>query len=325
MQKAAPPKAGKLSPYAAADSAIRREDRPMRAIGLILVATFFFGLIDASGKYLISTANLPATQVVWVRFLGQLLAIVAMLGILSVPRLLRSKRKWTQLVRSTLLLLSTLFNFLALRHLRLDQTVTIQFLAPLTVALLAGPMLGEWVGWRRFLAIMVGFGGIIVAIRPGATTFEPAFVLALLCMLSYAFFMIVTRMLAGEDSAETTLFYSLLVGTYFTAPFAIVDWVWPQDRITTLVMVFIGVWGAIGHYLFIVAYRFAPASTLAPFTYASLVTHTTLGFLIFGQFPDQYTLAGAAVVIGSGLYLLHRERFTARKKAQAEAHSASEF
>lgn len=298
----------------AADAAIRREDRPLRAIGLILVATFFFGLIDASGKYLIGTAQLPATQVVWVRFLGQLLAIVAVLGIVSVPRLLQSKRRWTQLVRSTLLLLSTLFNFLALRHLRLDQSVTIQFLAPLTVALLAGPILGEWVGWRRFVAILVGFAGILVAIRPGAGTFEPAFILAFLCMLSYAAFMIVTRMLAGQDSAETTLFYSLLVGTYFTAPFAIVDWVWPQDRVTMLVMLMIGIWGAIGHYLFIVAYRFAPASTLAPFTYASLITHTTLGILIFGQYPDHYTLIGAAVVIASGLYLLHRERVTSRQR-----------
>ncbi len=301
---------------------IRRVDRPLRGIGLVVIATLFFSLIDASGKYLLSIGQLPATQVVWVRFLGQLLAIVAMLGVVSMPRLLKTKRLGLQLVRSTLLLSSTAFNFLALKYLRLDQTATIQFLAPLTVALMSGPLLGEWVGWRRMVAILVGFGGIIVAVRPGAEAFEPAFILAFLCMLSYAFFIVVTRFLSGQDSSETTLFYSLFAGTYFVAPFAIVDWVWPQDKLTLVVMCLIGIFGAIGHYLFIVAYRFAPASTLAPFVYLSLITHAFFGFIIFGHVPDQFTLIGAAIVIGSGLYILHRERVLNREKMQAALTAA---
>lgn len=296
-----------------------RADRPLRGIALVCIATLFFSLIDASGKYLLSIGQLPATQVVWVRFLGQLLAIVAVLGVVSVPRLLKSNRIGLQLVRSTLLLLSTAFNFLSLKYLRLDQTATIQFLAPLTVALMAGPLLGEWVGWRRMIAIAVGFGGILIAVRPGAEAFEPAFILAFLCMLSYAFFIIVTRYLSGHDSSETTLFYSLFMGTYFVAPFAIVDWVWPKDPLTLAVMFAIGIFGAIGHYLFIVAYRFAPASTLAPFVYLSLMTHAFFGYAIFGHVPDRYTLIGAAVVIASGLYILHRERVKNRAKLAAVA------
>ncbi len=282
--------------------------QPFKAIGLICLAVICFSALDATGKYMITAGHLPVSQVVWVRFVGQFVAIVVGLGLVAVPSLLRARKPGWQLLRSLLLLGSTAFNFLALKTLRLDQTMTVQFLTPLTVALLAGPVLREWVGWRRMTAILVGFCGVVIAIQPGSSTFELAFVWAAGSMLSYAAFTLLTRHLAAHDGVPVTLFYSMFAGVVLTAPFAISEWVWPQTPIIWFGIVSCGVWAAIGHALFIAAFRYAPASSVAPFTYFSLVTHTTAGYFVFGQTPDAVTLAGASVVIASGLYLLHRER-----------------
>ena len=289
--------------------------RPLRAVGLMCLAWVLFACLDTTAKYLGSATDLPSAQVVWMRFLGQFLAMVAVLGLLAVPRLLRTQRLKTQVARSFLLLGSTGLNFLALKHLRLDQTTTVGFLTPLTVALLAGPMLGEWIGWRRALAVLVGFGGILVAIRPGFTDVHPAFLFSFGSMLCYAVFSIVTRYLAAFDRAEVTLFYSLFAGTLIVAPFALADWVWPADKFIWLLLLSMGVFGGLGHYLFILAHRHSPASIIAPFLYISLLTHSTAGYLVFGHVPDRWTLGGAAIVIVSGLYLLQRERATSRAAA----------
>jgi drug/metabolite transporter (DMT)-like permease len=287
----------------------------LRAIGLMCAAWLMFAALDATAKYLAAVVQMPAAQAVWMRFLGQFVAMVVALGLLAVPRLVQTRKLRVQIFRSFLLLSSTGFNFLALRHLRLDQTTTIGFLTPLTVAILAGPFLGEWIGWRRAIAIAIGFAGILVALRPGFTSVHYAFGFSLAGMLSYAAFSLVTRYLAAYDTAEVTLFYSLLAGSIVMAPFAIVDWQWPQDGFVWFLMMSMGFYGGLGHYLFILAHRHAPASIIAPFLYISLITHSTAGYLVFGQVPDEWTLSGAAIVIMTGLYLLHRERVTARAAA----------
>jgi drug/metabolite transporter (DMT)-like permease len=191
------------------------------------------------------------------------------------------------------------------------------------VALLAGPFLGEWIGWRRAVAIAVGFAGIIIALRPGVAEIHPAFAVAFAGMLCYSLFSLVTRYLAPFDAAEVTLFYSLMAGTLILAPFALTQWVWPADFFTWVLLLSMGVYGGLGHYLFILAHRHAPASIIAPFLYISLLTHSTAGFLVFGQVPDAWTLAGAGVVILSGLYLLQRERVTVRAPAVAMTAQAT--
>ena len=205
-------------------------------------------------------------------------------------------------------------NFLALRHLRLDQTTTIGFLTPLMVACWPGPCWGEWIGWRRAVAILWAFAA------PGRhparlRDVHPAFLLSFASMLCYAVFSIVTRYLAAFDRAEVTLFYSLLAGTIMVAPLALTNWVWPADHFTWALLLSTGIYGGLGHYLFILAHRHAAASIIAPFLYISLLTHSTAGFLVFGHVPDWWTLSGAAIVIASGLYLLQRERATARVAA----------
>lgn len=285
----------------------RQTDR-VRAIGLMILAVSLFSGLDATAKYLVTTTDTPLTQIVWIRFLGQFAVIVVVLGAVSVPRLLHSQKPGLQVARSFLLLFSTACNFLALRHLRLDQTVTIQFLAPLLVAMLAGPMLGEWIGWRRLVAVVVGFVGILIMIRPGFADIHPAVLWALGSMLCYAAFMLLTRYLTAYDPPATTLFYSLFAGTFLVAPLALMDWVWPRELFTWALLAGMGLWAAAGHYVFILAHRAAPASVVAPFLYVQLVSVTGLGFFVFGDLPDLWTLAGAAVVVGSGIYLVHRER-----------------
>ena len=280
----------------------------LRAIGLMILAVSLFACLDATAKYLVTRANLPLPQIVWMRFLGQLGIMVLALGLLAVPRLFTTKKLGAQLLRSCLLLASTVLNFLALRTLRLDQSLTIQFLAPLVVALAAGPLLGEWVGWRRFLAICIGFCGILVVIRPGFEAVPPGVIFALGCMIAYASFILLTRYISAYDSAEVTLTYSMLAGVLLVAPIAIDQWVWPADEFTWALCISMGIWASIGHFIFIVAYRLAPASMLAPFLYTQLLTTTILGFSIFGDVPDQWTIVGSAIVIASGIYLVHRER-----------------
>src|SRR5262245_31591817 len=200
-----------------APSSHQTVSRPLRAIGLMCLAWVLFACLDATAKYLAAIVGMPAAQAVWMRFLGQFVAMVVALGLLAIPRLLRTTKLKVQIVRSFLLLSSTAFNFLALRHLRLDQTTTIGFLTPLTVALLAGPFLGEWISWRRAIAIGIGFAGILVALRPGFTVVHYAFAFSFAGMLSYAVFSLVTRYLAAYDSAEVAIFYFVFVVSLIVA------------------------------------------------------------------------------------------------------------
>jgi drug/metabolite transporter (DMT)-like permease len=297
----------------------------LRGIGLMCVALVLFSALDATAKYIATRSGLPVSQVTWLRFVSQCALVVLTFGVLALPHLLYS-RKWThQVARSFLMLGSTMFNFMALKTLRLDQTLTIGFLAPFVVALLAGPFLGEWIRWRRLLAIIVGFCGILVVVRPGYANFETGMLFAALGTLCYAVFMLLTRYLSRFDPPEVTIFYSMLAGVFVMAPFAIAEWVWPRDAFTWALLLSTGLWGGLGHYIFILAYRHAPATTLAPFIYFGLITHTALGYLVFDQLPDEWTIAGAMIVIASGIYLVHRERVTAmeRRKTEEAAKSTS--
>jgi drug/metabolite transporter (DMT)-like permease len=293
----------------------------LRGIGLMCLALVLFSALDTTAKYIATRSGLPISQVTWLRFMSQFALVVITFGVLAVPRLLYSQKWKHQVFRSFLMLGSTAFNFLALKTLRLDQTLTIGFLAPFIVALLAGPFLGEWIGWRRMVAIAVGFCGILVVVRPGYATFDFGMIYAGIGMMCYAIFMLLTRYLTRFDPPEVTIFYSMLAGVFVVAPFALAEWIWPRDAFTWAMLISTGLWGGLGHYIFILAYRHAPASTLAPFIYFGLITHTALGYLVFDQLPDTWTISGALIVVASGVYLVHREHVTAmaRRKASAGA------
>jgi drug/metabolite transporter (DMT)-like permease len=283
----------------------------LKAITLMVIAVVFFSALDTAAKYLVTREGLSVAQVVWSRFIGQfllLLILVPAFGIMSAKALFTTNRFGLQMVRSVLMVGTTAFNFLALQYLRLDQTITIVFLAPLMVALLAGPLLGEWVGRRRLIAIFVGFVGVVIAVRPGFGDVHPAVLYAFAAMFVYALFMLLTRHMAHVDPPLVTLFYSMFVGTFAGAPFAFAGWQTPPDVLSLVLLSVLGVLGGTGHWLFIHAYRLAPASAIAPFLYMQILSMVAFGFAVFGDLPDIWTLAGASLIVASGVYLVHRER-----------------
>ncbi|MGC1464964.1 MAG: DMT family transporter [Pseudolabrys sp.] len=291
------------------DTKLRRQR--LTGIAFICGTVIFFATLDTTAKYL--NHYMDTVQVVWARYTGGFLLALVLSNPVSRPSLMVTSRPWLQIGRSLLLLGSTAFNFLALRWLQLDQTTAIMFSTPFLVAVLSGPLLGEWVGWRRWIAIVVGFAGVLLVARPGFGGIHPAALLSVLSVLCYGSYMIATRILARTDSNETTLFYSNVVGAVLMSLVIPFFWSTPHDPLIIGLMVLSGALASIGHYLLIIAHRLAPPAALAPFLYTQLVWVIVLSFVVFGDLPNGWTLAGMAVVVASGLYLLHRDRKVGRR------------
>jgi drug/metabolite transporter (DMT)-like permease len=291
------------------DASHERRQR-LTGIALMCGAVACFSLLDTTAKYL--NLHMSTVQVVWARYAGAFLLPLIVSNPWTTPGLLRTTRPGLQVFRSMLLLGSTLGNFTAVRYLQLDQAVAIVFSTPFFVAALSGPILGEWVRWRRWTAICVGFVGVLLVTRPGAGGIHPAALLSLSSAVCYAIYSISTRILARTDSNETTLFYSNLVGAAAMTPAVWFVWETPTEPLIITLMVAAGALGSFGHYLLIAGHRLAPAALLSPFIYTELLWVIILGFLVFGDVPNRWTIAGASIVIASGLYILHRERIRGR-------------
>jgi len=285
--------------------ALQRRQR-LTGIGLMCVTMICFSCLDSTAKYL--NHFMDTLEVVWARYAGGFALALVLSNPLARPAIMKTKRPWLQIGRSILLLGSTLLNFSALRWLQLDQTTSILFATPFLVALMSGPILGEWVGWRRWIAIGVGFAGVILVTRPGFGGIHPAALLSVASLFCYGFYIISTRVLSRSDSSETTLFYSNLLGAVVMSLVVPFVWTTPDRWFHVALMLGMGALGSTGHYLLIIAHRLAPPVVLAPFMYTQLVWVVALGYIIFADLPNHWTLAGAAIVVASGLYLLHRER-----------------
>ncbi|NBJ12229.1 DMT family transporter [Microvirga arsenatis] len=298
-----------VSPSVPASTLAQRRNR-LTGIALMCAALFCFSCLDATAKWLNRSVDPMVT--VWARYMSAALLTFAVVNPRTQPGALRTRRLTLQLIRSFLLFASTLCNFLALQYLQLVETQSIIFATPLLVALLAGPILGERIGWQRLAAIAVGFAGILVIARPGLGTMHPAALLSLAGSVAYAFYNIVTRMLAGSDSIATTTLYSSLAGIVFVTP--VLPWIWttPSSPLVWFLLATTGFYGAFGHWLLVLAHARAPAAILAPFIYTQIVWMLVLGYLLFGDWPDPWTFVGAGIVIASGLYLLSRERMKPR-------------
>lgn len=289
------------------------EDRRLLGIGLVLTAFLCFTLIDTSAKWMINH-GLPPLQVVFVRYAVHFALIAGLLLPRYGPALLRTSNPKLELVRALVLLGSTIANFNAVSHLPLTVTGSILFSVPLIVCALSIPILGERVGWRRWAAILFGFAGVLVIIRPGSEAFSFYVVFSLVSVFCYAFYNIINRLLAGVDAASTQQFYSALIATVCIAPFAFGEWVWPSEPWSWVAFCVIGAAGAVGHQIYTIAHRFAPASTLVPFIYSQIIYLSASSWLVFGQPPDKWILVGAPMVIGSGLYIWLRERHLAAER-----------
>jgi drug/metabolite transporter (DMT)-like permease len=278
----------------------------LRGIGFYCLALVLFACLDTTAKY--TSRTLPVMEVVFFRYAGATVLCLIAFRPWHDHRPFLTGRPLRQLLRSAFLLGSTILNFLALRKLQLAETTTISFAGAFVVAGLAVPFLGEWIGPRRWIAILIGFIGVIVVTRPGPDGLQPAVLLSIGAMLCNSFYSILTRHLAPTDSAEGLLLFPLVTATIAMMPFALPGFVWPPDAFIGLLLLAIGVFGAVGHWCFILAYRRAPASVLAPFVYSQLIWMTLLGYLVFGDLPHRMTLLGATIIIASGLYILYRER-----------------
>jgi drug/metabolite transporter (DMT)-like permease len=285
--------------------------RPALAgILLIIAAGILFTVMDASAKYL--SQRLPLVEVAWGRYLFHALTLPFLLARAGGFASLRSHRLGLQLWRSVYLLASTVLFWLALRFIPLADATAVGFVGPLMLTALSVPFLGEKVGPRRWAAVGVGFVGALVIIRPGPAMAQPAALLPLASAAAFAAYAISTRILSRYDGWTTTLFWSASVGLVLLS--LLVPFVWQTPDLAGWIgLAFLGFIGSLAHLLLILAYARAPASSLAPLSYLQLIWSTILGLLLFGNFPDRWTLAGGAIVAASGLYVIHRERLRRRE------------
>ena len=263
--------------------------------------------VDAAAKYM--SPSLHGVQVVW----GYSLAItVLVLGYAAVrPEPLRrafsTRRPLLQIGRGAMLFVTISMLFVALAHMPLADVIAISFAAPLFITLLAVPLLSERVGAHRIAAVVAGLAGVAIVMRPGAGVFEWAALLALASALFFSFFQITTRVLAATEAPFTTLLYTG-IGTLACSSVAVPFFWAPISTFEIGVFAVIGTLGVGAHVCMIRAYAFTQASFLAPFNYAKLLWAVALGYLVFAEVPQLNVIAGSAVIVASGLYVLYRER-----------------
>lgn len=283
---------------------LKADSRQVRRRGIVLVslATFCFAILDASAKWLVQ--SLPVVEVVWLRFATHVV-LMALLLAPSHGRSLLHMHSWRlQLLRAAMLASMTGLNFWALQYLQLAETGAIQFSVPILIALLSAWWLHERLDGRRILAIGAGFAGVLLVIRPGTQAFHPAIVLSVANAFLYAAFNLLTRRMAATESPQATQLLSAAGAALVLAPFAWVQWQSPPSALHWGLIALCGLMGGLGHLLVAMAHRYATAAVLGPFLYQQILYLTLWGWLVFNQVPDALVVAGAAVVVCSGLYLL---------------------
>ena len=285
----------------------QQQARALFGIILMLIAYLIFSFIDVSAKWL-AMAGLPAMQLAFMRYVGHMAISTGLLvrdGDLG--SLFRTKYLLVVMFRGSLLMGSTILNFIAVQYLPLTLTSTILFSAPIIICLLSWPLLGEKVGYWRWSAIMLGFIGILVTIRPFDSDFHYAAFYSLGGAFCFALYSILTRRLAGEISVDVMQFHSGFVGTVVLFPFAILGWQSPDTMMDWAIMIMLGVFGWMGHQLLTHAHSFAAANVLTPFGYSFILFLTTWSYLVFDHLPDIWTVIGASIIITSGLIIWFRE------------------
>jgi drug/metabolite transporter (DMT)-like permease len=206
---------------------------------------------------------------------------------------------------------SVLFVY-GIREMTMAQATTISFLSPLLITVLSIPLLGEVVGIRRWGAVAAGMTGMLIVVRPGTAGFQPAAFFGVASSICWAMALIITRKIAASDAPQTTIFWSALIGSVVLTILLPFEARWPTWWQLSLCLM-LGVLSSVGQWLVVLAHRLAPASVLAPFSYTQLPWVTLGGYLVFSNLPDRWTLVGASIIIGSGLYTAHRERVRARE------------
>ncbi|MEC9344644.1 MAG: DMT family transporter [Pseudomonadota bacterium] len=293
-------------------NALPFEPRALTGILYMIAAVSLFPLMNATVKYL-GNAGYPVGEVIWARYVGHFVWAALFFMPRGGVRILRTARPGLQLLRSALLFSCTAVYFIAIQHLDLTMAAAISFTSPIIVTALSVPMLGEQVGIRRWIAVVVGFAGALLVIRPGGDSFHWAMLLVAFNAFAYAFYQLLTRKAASEPP-ETSMIWSAIVGAV-VASFLLIDgFELPRTAWHWVLFLSMGFIGGIGHYFVVKAFQHATVAVVTPFSYFQLVGATTLGFFIFGDIPDRWTWVGASIIVGSGLYITWREQ---KKKKKA--------
>lgn len=293
---------------------------PILGMAVMVAAMAFIPLMDGIAKAL--TERNPTLEVVWARYFFHFLFLLPLVLWRYGNRTFVSSRPGLQVLRGCLLLTATICFFGAIADIPLVDATAIVFVYPFIVTALAPLVLGEKVGVWRWSAVVVGFIGAMIVIRPGFQTVSPAMMLALGTGLSYAIYVLLTRKMAGSDPPLVTLLITGLVGTIGSSLMLPFVWVTPTPN-DFLLMMLIGVMAAIGHYGIIVAHEWASAPLLAPYSYVEIVSATIVGYVLFGDLPESLTWLGIFVIVASGIVIAWREGYVVRRDRRV-ASKASE-
>jgi len=286
-----------------------QKHQPLKGIFLFITAIFLISIVDTICKFF--TKDLHAIQIVW----GYLIGINVTLWIFffirgeKLSKLVKSNRLVLQLIRPAFLICSISSLFLGLTYLPIAEATAIGFVAPLFITALSVPILREKVGIHRWSAVVIGFLGVIIIVRPGTEFWHIASIMPLLGAFFFALFQIMTRLLSATENTYTTLFYTGIGGLGWSS--LMVPFVWsPMLRIHFFVFISIGIMGAIAHLCMISAFDRAEASFLAPYNYTKLLWVAVLGYIIFGDIPSLEMWLGAFIIVSAGFYVFSREKKT---------------
>lgn len=275
-----------------------------RAILAMCTGVLCLVLNDALAKWLM--AHYEPLQIIFVRNLIAVPIVTAMVLCIAGRSAFSTRHFGLHLVRGAFAVFAALCFFLGLQVLPLAEATSLIFAAPLFITALSVPLLGEQVGLRRWTAVIVGFIGVLIIVRPGAAAFQPASLLVLATAVLYALLMISARWIGRNEGVWTTMFYVVLFPMLISGPLSWPQWEMPQLEHLPF-FVAIAAAGSGGIMLITQAFRLAPAAIIAPFDYTALLWATLVGWLVWGEVPDRWTFAGAAVIIASGIYIVLRE------------------
>lgn len=277
-----------------------------KGVALLLGAMAVLPFLDVCAKTL-GQQGMPIVEIVWARMAFGLLFTVPALLATAGPNALKPQRPALHLFRALLLMGSTFCFFYALTFQGIAETLAVFFVQPLVVTMLSPLVLGEHVGLRRWLAVLVGFIGTLIIIRPGLVAINPGSLFSFAAGTSLACYMLLTRRIAGRDSAIATTYYTTLMGAIVVSIAVWFVWQQPTAQQWLLMILLAGI-AAAGHYLIVRAYDYAEASLLAPLAYSEMIVAVIVGWLFFNDFPDLWTFVGVAVLIASAIYISYRER-----------------
>ncbi|MBC8270256.1 MAG: DMT family transporter [Rhodospirillaceae bacterium] len=290
-------------------AALDESSNTLKGILMIVGAGALLASMDGIGKHLMSDNPVPV--VIWARYFFHALVTFIFLSARGSLGFLRANRPGLQTLRAVLLLFATGTMYYAISLMPLANATAVQFLAPVLVTAFSVPILGETVGFRRWAAVVAGFFGVVMIVRPGFGQLEWVSVLPLLTAICLSLYMIMTRIMRTMDRADTTTFYSTATGTIVLSALLPLFWETPDSNSWMLMMI-MGSAGAMGHYLLIRGFSCASASFLAPFSYFHLLSSLPISLFFFGDVPDAWMLGGTTLIIGSGLYVWFRESFSRR-------------